>query len=120
MSYKASQLIANAKKPFTIGEDLVLPVAIRMTEIIHGQKYADELKTNPLSNDTVGRQILEISNDQCEQLIERIKESSKFAIQLDESTDFWHMSGIVMITVYMKILYFVGPYLDVQLEKQFF
>ena len=53
--YEASYLITNAKKPFTIGEDLVLPVAIRMTEIIHGQKYADELKKNPLSNDTVGQ-----------------------------------------------------------------
>ena len=88
--------------------------------MIHGQRYTDVLKKIPLSNDTVGRRISEISNDQCEQLIGRIKESSKFAIQLDESTDFWHMSGIVMITVFMKILYFVGPYLDVQREQQFF
>ena len=35
-SYKASYLIAKSKKPFIIGEELVLPVAVRMTEIIHG------------------------------------------------------------------------------------
>ena len=34
--------------------------------------------------------------------------------------NFWLMSGIVVITVAMKIFYFVGPHLDVQLEKQFF
>ena len=43
-SYEASYLIAKSKKQFTIGEELVLPVAVRMTEIIHGQRYADELK----------------------------------------------------------------------------
>ena len=40
-SYKASYLIAKRKKPFTIGEELVLPVAVRMTEIIYGHNYAN-------------------------------------------------------------------------------
>ncbi|XP_013776298.1 SCAN domain-containing protein 3-like, partial [Limulus polyphemus] len=95
-----------------------------MNEIIHGQKYADELRKIPLSNDTVGRQILEISNDQFEQLIGRIKESSKFAIQLDEWTDITnmaqHMSGIVTITVSTKIYCSLGHQKDVQRVRQFF
>ena len=41
-SYEASYLITKRKKPFIIGEELILPVAVRMTKIIYGHKYADE------------------------------------------------------------------------------
>jgi hypothetical protein len=43
-AYEASYLIAKAKKPHTIGESLIMPVAIKITEILHGKEYADELK----------------------------------------------------------------------------
>ena len=43
-SNEASYLFVKSKKPFTIGEDLVLLAAVRITEIIHGHKYADKLK----------------------------------------------------------------------------
>ena len=55
------------------------------------------------------RQIFEISKDQREQLILRIKESPKFAIQLDESMDItkmahlWHMLDTFMTTTFMRI-----------------
>jgi hypothetical protein len=65
-----------------------MPVAIKITEILHGKKYDDEFKFVPLSSDTVSKRIREISDDIREQLLERIKKkSSKFTIQLDESTD---------------------------------
>lgn len=38
-SYEVSYCISKNKKPFTIGEDLVLPAAIKMVEILHGSKY---------------------------------------------------------------------------------
>jgi hypothetical protein len=50
-----------------------MPVAIKITEILHGKKYANKLKFVSLSNDTVSKQIREISDDMCEQLLERIK-----------------------------------------------
>ncbi|GLV33279.1 hypothetical protein CBL_20087, partial [Carabus blaptoides fortunei] len=62
-SYQASYRIAKAKKPYTIGEELVLPTAIQITETIHGKKYADELRKIPLSNDTVAKRISDISSD---------------------------------------------------------
>ena len=54
-SFEASWLIAKAKKPFNIGEEHVLPTAIRMTEIVHCNKVADEMQNIPLLNNTVSR-----------------------------------------------------------------
>ncbi|GFQ88510.1 putative transposase [Trichonephila clavata] len=77
-SYEVSYLIAKTKKPFTIGEQLLLPAAIRMSEIVHGKQYAAEISKIPLSNDTVSKRISDISNDQFQQLLMRLKDSSKY------------------------------------------
>ena len=37
--YEASYLIAKSPKPFLVGENLVSPAAIKMSEIVHGKKY---------------------------------------------------------------------------------
>ena len=58
-----------------------------MSEIAHGKKYGDKIRKIPLSNDTVARRIAEISDDQLQQLLTRLKKSQKFAIQLEETTD---------------------------------
>ena len=70
-----------------LGEDLVLPAAIKMLEIVHEKKYGDEIHKVRLLNDIVSRRISEINNDQLQQLITRLNNSPKFAIQLDEATD---------------------------------
>lgn len=86
-SYEVAYMIAIAKKPDTIGEELILPVTVKIAEIMLGKEFADQLKNIPMSNNTVNRRITEISNDLLEQLILRIKNSPKFSIQLDETTD---------------------------------
>ena len=86
-SYEASYLIAKSIKPFSVGEKSRFPAAVKMSEIVHGKRYGDEIRKIPLSNDTVARRIAEIIDDQFEQLIIRLKKSPKFAIQLDETTD---------------------------------
>ena len=63
-SYEASYRIAKSKMPFTIGEKLVLPIAVRITEIIHGHKYAYKFLKILLSDTTVSRGIEDISQDQ--------------------------------------------------------
>ena len=35
--YEVSHCIAKNKKPFTIGDDLMLPAANKMVEILHGR-----------------------------------------------------------------------------------
>ncbi|XP_026467745.1 zinc finger BED domain-containing protein 5-like [Ctenocephalides felis] len=74
------------KKPHSIGETLVLPAAIDIIATMFGESYADQIKSIPLADNTVGRRISDISDDLCDQLIEKIKLSS-FALQVDEATD---------------------------------
>ena len=62
-SYETSYLKAKPTKPFSVGENLVLPAAVKTSEIVHGKKYGDEIRKIPLSNDTVARRIAEIRDD---------------------------------------------------------
>ena len=101
-SFEASLLIAKCKKPYNIGEELILPTAIKMTTIVYGKKEANEMQKISLSNNTVAWRISEISKDQRKQLIVRIKESRKFAIQLDESTD---ITNKVYLLSYVRYIY---------------
>uniref|UniRef100_A0AAY5KZP9 HAT C-terminal dimerisation domain-containing protein n=1 Tax=Esox lucius TaxID=8010 RepID=A0AAY5KZP9_ESOLU len=52
-----------------------------------GESAAARFGAVPLSNDTIARRISDMSNDIREQLIESIKKSSYYVLQLDESTD---------------------------------
>ena len=49
-SLAVSLLIAKAKKPFSIAEELILPAAGMMAEIMLDKKAADQLKAVPLSH----------------------------------------------------------------------
>jgi hypothetical protein len=72
-SFEVSYFIAKNKKRHTIGETLLLPAAMKMCEIMHGEKYGEALKTIPLSNNTVLQRIESMSEDIKEQLLTRIK-----------------------------------------------
>ncbi|XP_026475993.1 zinc finger MYM-type protein 6-like, partial [Ctenocephalides felis] len=76
-------LASDSMKP---RETLVLPAAIDIIATMFGESYADQIKSIPLADNTVGRRISDISDDLCDQLIEKIKLSS-FALQVDEATD---------------------------------
>jgi hypothetical protein len=54
-SFEVSYLTVKNKNPHTIGETLLLPAAMKMCEIMHGENYGEALKTIPLSNNTVMR-----------------------------------------------------------------
>ena len=98
-SYLLAVRIARSKKPHSIGESLVLPAAMEMCREMCGDAVADKLKAIPVSNDTVHRRIAHASQDVKEQLVSRILESSKFAIQLDESTD---VAGQAQLMAYVR------------------
>ncbi|XP_068219980.1 protein FAM200C-like [Palaemon carinicauda] len=82
--------IAQEKKPHNIAEKLIVPcckdIIIRC---VIGCDAEQKVTSVPLSNDTVHRRIVDMSEDVKQQVIAELKEASlgKFAIQLDESTD---------------------------------
>ncbi|XP_057667226.1 protein FAM200A-like [Diorhabda carinulata] len=77
----------------------MLPAAIKMVEMLHGRKYGNDIRKIPLSNDTVSNRISDVNNDQLVQLIIRIKESPKFSIHLDETTD---ITKLAQLLVYVR------------------
>uniref|UniRef100_A0A8C7Z0S1 DUF4371 domain-containing protein n=1 Tax=Oryzias sinensis TaxID=183150 RepID=A0A8C7Z0S1_9TELE len=96
-SYAVSLLVAKAKKPFTIVEDLLLPAAVVLAETMLDKKSADTFKTVPLSNDTVCRRIDTMGTDIIEQVVGKLGDS--FSLQLDESTD---VSGHAQLVAFVR------------------
>ena len=98
-SYMVAFRIARSKKVFTIAEKLILPCAIDMCREIIAEAAASKLKLVSLSNDTIKRRIAEISDDIECQLLERIKSSPYYSIQLDKSTD---VSNAALLPVFVR------------------
>ena len=94
--------IAKAKKPFTIGEELILPAAKDICRELLGEAAVKKVAQVPLSASTVTRRIEDIAEDTETQLLERIKKSPWFAIQVDESTD---IDNKAILLVYVRYLY---------------
>jgi hypothetical protein len=63
-------------------------VAIKITEILRGKQYVDELKFVPLPNDTVSKGIREIGDDMREKLFERIKKAPNLLLNLTNQPTF--------------------------------
>uniref|UniRef100_K7FQX6 Uncharacterized protein n=1 Tax=Pelodiscus sinensis TaxID=13735 RepID=K7FQX6_PELSI len=99
-SYILAYKVAQAKKPHTL-EQFVLPYAKEMVQLVLGEEAARKLNDISVSNDTVSRQINEISHNISEQVVNEIKKCPLFAIQLDESTDVALYSQLLVFARYM-------------------
>ncbi|XP_022180962.1 zinc finger BED domain-containing protein 5-like [Myzus persicae] len=85
-SFKVAHRISKCKKPHTVGEILILPAAVDIVSTMFGDNLAQQLKSIPLSNDTVSRRISDISEYLNEQLFEKLK-NNVFGLKVDEATD---------------------------------
>ncbi|XP_061600964.1 SCAN domain-containing protein 3-like [Cololabis saira] len=93
-SYLETRRLALGKKSFTIAEELVLPCAIDMCREMIGEAAANKLLTIPLSTD-----IEDMASDIQQQLIERVKSSPFFSLQLDECTD---VTNATLLLVFVR------------------
>jgi hypothetical protein len=83
-----SYLLAQAKKPHTDGEEVILPAVIEIVRTMGDEATVNKLglKSIPLSN-TVGRRIHDMAEDIEEQLTDQVRASTWFALQVDVATD---------------------------------
>ena len=103
-SYLVANRIAKAKKPFTIGEELLLPAAKDICCELLGEAAVKKIAQVPLSASTVTRRIENISEDIDKQLLERINKSPPwYAIQVDESTDVDNKATLVYVRYIRKM-----------------
>ena len=86
-SYHVAWQIARCKKPHNIGEELIKPAALDMVRIVCGDDAAAKIESVPLSNSTIASRISDISDNIKSQLIQEIRNSKYFSLQLDETTD---------------------------------
>ena len=100
-SFLEANRIANAKKPFTIGEELTLPAAMDIYRELLGEAAVRKVAQVPLSASTITKRIDEIAEDIEVQLLERVNESPWYAIHVDKSTDVDNKAIILVFVRYV-------------------
>ncbi|XP_037683701.1 zinc finger MYM-type protein 6 isoform X3 [Choloepus didactylus] len=100
-SYLIALQIAASKKPFHFAEELIKPYLVEMCSEVLGSSAGDKMKTIPLSNNTIGHRIDELSADIEDQLIQKVRESKWFALQIDESSE---ISETALLLCYVRFI----------------
>ncbi|XP_036227384.2 zinc finger BED domain-containing protein 5 [Bactrocera oleae] len=96
-SYLVSYRIAQAVEAHTSAENLIKPCVLDITKCMLDEKSAKHLSTVPLSNDTVSRRIHDLANYVKQELVTRLQ-NTRFALQMDESTDVAGLATLLVIT----------------------
>lgn len=100
-SFLVSYQIAKCGKPHTIGEELIFPATKAIVKCMLGEDQAKKLDTVSLSNNTVGRRINDMALNVKELLINQVKQSDFFSLQIDESTDIAHCAQLLVFIRYI-------------------
>lgn len=101
-SYLVAEIIAKKRKSHLIAESLILPACQIMVKTMIGEDAEKEITKIPLSDNTISRRILSMSDDIEQQVIELIKSGEMFALQVDESTD---ISGKAQLVAFIRFVW---------------
>ena len=101
-SYIALYQITKQKKAHTIDEELLMYVIKAVVKTTIVEKESKKLDSVSLSNNAVKRSIVDMSNDVLEQMLNEVKNSPLYSIQLDESTD---VAGLSQLSVFIRYIY---------------
>ena len=87
VSYRIAELIAKEKQPQTLAEKVILPACkIIIIEEIIGPNAVKDVAKLPLSDNAKARRIKDTSGDIENNILEKVRISVGFALQVDEST----------------------------------
>ena len=99
-SYEVAEIIALKSKSHVLTESVILPACKRMVKIMLGDKTEHEISKIPLSNNTIQRRILDLSDNIEESVISKFQ-NSLFALQIDESTD---ISNHAQLIAFIRVI----------------
>ena len=102
-SYEVLQKIVAAKKPHDIGEQLILPCRKDFISNVLGSSELSKLKHVSLSNKTISRRIIELSDNILSQVVSKTQNSMFyfFAIQIDKTTDVASLAQLRFFVCYV-------------------
>ncbi len=98
-SYRVALRIAKAGKAHTIGEMLILPAAKDLCSVMLA---ASKINSVPLSDNTISRRISDMAQDVKEQVLDSIRHSPFFALQIVESTDVASCAQLLTYVQFVK------------------
>ena len=84
-SYNIFLLIAKTGKPYTIGEELILPAVKVVIKTVLHKSSEQVIKSIPLSDNSVQRRVDKMA-EKVEETLSKILMTTEFSLQLDEST----------------------------------
>ena len=84
-SYNISLLISKAGKPHTIGEELILPAVKEVIKTVLQKSPEQVIKSIPLSDNSVQQRVDKMAEN-IEETLSKMLMTTKFSLQLDEST----------------------------------
>uniref|UniRef100_A0A8C6V644 Uncharacterized protein n=1 Tax=Naja naja TaxID=35670 RepID=A0A8C6V644_NAJNA len=99
-SYLTALQFAKNKKSYMIAEELIKPCMLQACEEVLGKQAVQKLKIIPMSANTDKHRIEDMAEDIENQVIEMVKNSPFYSIQLDESTD---ISNKVLLLCFVRV-----------------